>query len=72
MLAALVFAGSGCGTIEYHYPVIPLPKMPAIQFKNAGEHCINRKELLQLTEYVIRLQGVAQKYRREIQIINGD
>ena len=72
MLAALVFAGFGCGTIEHHYPVLPLPEIPAIQFKDAGEHCLNREELHQLTEYVLRLQGLAQKYRREIQIINGE
>ena len=72
ILAALVLAGSGCGTIKHHYPVLPLPEPPRIQFKDAGEHCISREELDQLTEYVLRLQGLAQKYRREIQIINGD
>jgi len=72
MVAVWVLAGIGCGTIKHHYPVIPLPDQPRILFKDAGEHCINHEELQRLTQHVLQLRSLAQKYRREIQIINGD
>ena len=69
---ALIFAASGCGTIKHRYPVFPSPEAPSIAFQDTGDHCLNHAQLRHLTEYVIRLNGLAEKYRREIQIINGE
>lgn len=68
----LVCAISGCGTIEHRYPLHAAPPRPSVHFQDTGMHCLSDAGLRRLTGYVIRLEGTLQKYRKEIEIINGD
>lgn len=62
---------SGCGGIKRHYPTWPVPERPEIAFANEGEHCLAEKDIRQLNEYVLRLEGTVHKYEMEINIINA-
>ena len=68
----LACAISGCGTIEHRYPLYEVPPRPAVHFEDTGTQCLDDNGLRQLTGYVIQLEGTLQKYRKEIEIINGD
>ena len=68
----LACAISGCGAIEHRYPLYETPKQLYVHFQDTGAHCLNDAALRQLTGYVIQLEGTLQKYRKEIEIINGD
>lgn len=72
MITMMACAASGCGTIKHQYPVFTLPERPVLHFEATGDQCLNRSELLSLTEYVLRLQATARKYQRQIEIINGE
>ncbi len=60
------------GRLSIGTPSYEAPTRPSVHFQNTGTQCLSDAGLRQLTGYVIQLEGTLQKYRKEIEIINGD
>lgn len=72
LTTTLVLAGSACA-IKHSYPVLETPEPPKGIFVKEGDRWyITRPNLIKLNAYVDALLDQNEKYRREIEIINGD
>ena len=68
----LAIAGSSC-VIKHSYPVLDPPEPPKGIFTKEGDSWfITRPNLIRLNAYIDDLLDQNKKYRREIEIINGD